>query len=523
MVVVHGIGNQQPMDTVSALVANVFGKTSDLTPPARVERRLDRDAEYLDLHRPVLIESRGWPRTDFFELYWQPTFGTGETGAVLRWMVRLLLTNARGSQLRRVVWTVRAIIALAALVVAAIAAACWLLLDPENPYVRWVLTAVPVALALGALRAVAKKMASSVLTTSVADAQRWFNPAIADYVQRDKVRRDARDLLLTLHRHQDRNEEPLYDRIIIVAHSLGSVIAYDAIRLVFDELRQPREDGHGGGSGELADRQPKAWNFLTAVPGKQDPPRPLPAGRDYHAVQTELQKEQLRMGVPWRVSDFITLGSPLTHAQDLLATKRESFESRKEEQELPACPPLGEQQNRESVWSRAGRPVQAAAGADGSGPVAFYRTEFDGPLIAHEASPFATTRWTNLYFPLTRWLGGDPVGGPVAPVFGRGVVDIPVEISAPRKSRDRVLRTPVAAHTRYWRRDSPGHEAPTKDSVAVLRHAIGLRWADDDEDVPRPPVGRDASAARRMSLKRRSRSRLKAAGRRRALQRKSAD
>ncbi len=89
------------------------------------------------------------------------------------------------------------------LVVAAIAAACWLLLDPENPHMRWVLIAVPAALALGALRAVATKMASSVLTTSVADAHRCFNPAIYDYIQRDKFRRDARDLLLTLHRHQD--------------------------------------------------------------------------------------------------------------------------------------------------------------------------------------------------------------------------------------------------------------------------------------------------------------------------------
>ncbi len=186
------------------------------------------------------------------------------------------------------------------------------------------------------------------------------------------------------------------------------------------------------------------------------------------------------MGVPWRVTDFITVGTPLTHARDLLSTKHVSFDRRLEENERARrSSPYREEQHLgvDDEWARRPSLYQARrAKWDGCDRVAFYRSNTRAARGRAQASPFATTRWTNLYFPMRWWLGGDPVGGKVAPAFGEGVVDIEVEFSGPKKARRRVMAFPVGAHTKYWTRTGPGHEKPEKESIARLRQAMLLRW-----------------------------------------------
>ncbi|CCI51551.1 membrane hypothetical protein [Nostocoides jenkinsii Ben 74] len=415
VVVAHGIGNQLPMDTVRALVDNVFGKKSGLSTSAPVYNRMDREARFLDLRRLMLVKTRKRPRVDFYELYWQPTFGTGSAGAVLGWALRLLRRTPEGSQMRRVVHTVRIAIGLLLLLVCVLAIVAWVLVPNRG----WELAAATVPFLLWAL-GVARLLVSSVLANVVSDASRWFAPGPGDIEGRDKVRLQGVELLRGLHR-VDANNRPRYERIIVVGHSLGAVITYDAIRLAFDELRDPKPQGVEDPPlvGPPDQRQPCAWNFLTGSPTLLSSPNGQAddiarvdvraTAERYHEVQEALDEEQRGLGVPWRVTDFITLGSPLTHALDLLGGKDVTLECRMSENELPSCPPRGEQQHREEVWKREGRPTQLAAGADGKGRVAFYRGNNEsGPLRAHEASPFATTRWTNLYIPVTPWLGGRP-------------------------------------------------------------------------------------------------------------------
>ena len=64
-------------------------------------------------------------------------------------------------------------------------------------------------------------------------------------------------------------------------------------------------------------------------------------------------------------------------------------------------------------------------------------------LYFHQGGLFGLTRWTNLYFPVSELLWGDAIGGPVAPIFGRNIVDVPVYMN---KLRDASL----FARTRYW-------------------------------------------------------------------------
>lgn len=134
-------------------------------------------------------------------------------------------------------------------------------------------------------------------------------------------------------------------------------------------------------------------------------------------------------GVKWLVTDFITLGSPLAHADWLMfdddpALQADSFSQR----EYPSCPP------------DIGRGI-------------FYPGEYTSgnknALVAHHAALFSVTRWSNAYFPV-QGLYGDPVGGEIAPIFGSGVRDVRVRIHS-LEAHVPSERLGIA-HTKYWNR-----------------------------------------------------------------------
>jgi hypothetical protein len=142
-----------------------------------------------------------------------------------------------------------------------------------------------------------------------------------------------------------------------------------------------------------------------------------------------------RNGVPWLVTDFVTLGSPLAHGHLFLATDEADLRRRQRDRELPTCPPIADPDvdlinpRRYSFTRR-------------------YVAKSHTPQISilHHAAPFAPTRWTNLYFPTKAVVLGDPVGGKVAPSFGVRVRDVAVWHP---KWRRRHLPW---AHSSYWHR-----------------------------------------------------------------------
>jgi hypothetical protein len=97
-----------------------------------------------------------------------------------------------------------------------------------------------------------------------------------------------------------------------------------------------------------------------------------------------------------------------------------------------------------------------------SGNELHFSFEKDGVRVPHHAAVFSATRWTNLYFPTSWVIAGDIIGGPVAGVFGKGIVDIPV------CTRD---RWGLLSHTLYWR-FRPTSQVPPH--IATLRNALDL-------------------------------------------------
>lgn len=125
---------------------------------------------------------------------------------------------------------------------------------------------------------------------------------------------------------------------------------------------------------------------------------------------------------PWRVSDFVTIGAPLALADLLIAR-----------------PPLF------SGFTQSDDAVR--------------RELFDG-LVRRgalyrcgETGPFAVTRWTNLWFPVTRGeRGGDWFAGPLGPMFGSAIHDVAVHGNTPERLK------PGSAHREYFTHAEKGDE-----------------------------------------------------------------
>jgi pimeloyl-ACP methyl ester carboxylesterase len=380
----------------------------------------DRMSESFELRKLLAPQTRTRPITDFFEYYWAYQVRGTKYKHLVVWLRDLLLrfpsnVPRRLLALWMVTWLLVAGIAMASYRLAPLLSGA----RGTDSIHRIVIWAVSVLLL---------PLVSAVALEYLGDAARYLSPTPQNIAVRQRIRGDGVQLLRQLHR------SGLYDRIVVVGHSLGSVIAYDILKHYWQEV-----NSRHGASLKVDQSKLKSVEIAAARLGStSDSAASL---IQFQERQRELWQEQRRLGNPWLVSDLITVGSPLTHAAMLLANTPAELLERQREMELPVVPP-----HRNLEGEFAYRVHYAVQGQK--------RTL----RVLHHGAMFACTRWTNIYFP------GDFVGGPLAPLFGRGVND--------RLVRDSWVSFTPASHTRYWTRPVPG--APPGEALTALREALDL-------------------------------------------------
>jgi len=284
---------------------------------------------------------------------------------------------------------------------------------------------------------------AAFLQPYLGDAARYFRGSPANVAVRRAIRKESVDTLAELHTCGR------YDRIVVVAHSLGCVVAYDMLRNYFSRV-----------CGELPPTAQLGDDF-GMIDGATWDPMEIASKQDKKALRRSARKvvaaiaaATVKQPVPvnaksWLVTDFVTLGSALSHAYYLMCLGkrhdelRSDFERRVEEREFPTCPPKR---------------------LDRDGLLSFENPDTKLRQIHHGAL-FGLTRWTNIYFPIEQIFWGDAIGGPLAPSFGRHIVDLPVS-TKPAGSAD------FFTHTAYW-------DVERKPDTFNAPHIVALRKAVD--------------------------------------------
>ncbi|MFL1417128.1 hypothetical protein ACI77M_13080 [Pseudomonas fildesensis] len=454
VVVIHGIGEQRPMDTLRSFVeAMIPADTPGCTPfywskPDRLSRNFDLR----------VLKSSGRTTTDFYEYYWAHKMQGTKLGHLLGWLWDIFkrprrdIPDAIVPIWRTTRWTV---LLLLLLVATGTLATAWGTFDHDgNPFAL-------IPLLLGAIGLGLRYSALSYL----GDAARYLSPNPQNVMVREQIRADGVELLRALHNKGD------YDRIIVVGHSLGSVIAYDIVGYLWHEHHDQltkvvpsnlalaaRYANHEALQPVVKDTLPNAGAALDGSLGST---------LRFREQQAAAFIEQRGLGNPWRITDLVTVGSPMAHASLLLGRSVSDFKQRIERREAPACPPTEDDKGY---------------GYNARQPVMLGQKPFTAQYL-HHAAAFAVTRWTNLYFPAPFGLFGDIVSGPVKPVMGNGVLDLPVTVS---RWRGWLARSWLS-HTKYW--SERGGDQGYLGALTTDEHAISkgkrpsateaLRWAVD--------------------------------------------
>lgn len=388
--------------------------------------------------------------TDFYELYWQHLMPDGSWSSVLAWVFDLTRRKLP-LRLRLVRIWLFGLLAAAIAGIALLGMGLYLYLD-GSPLWQW--AAKPVILSVSVVGVLGWLARRPLKWFLLGRAERFFLGYVGDaarYLTPDppniKGRRDIRTAGLTLLRRLHEDELRRYERIILVGHSLGSVIAYDLITWFWQERHHRRDLGHctgKRGTAVMDHADPLDNNDRSPLKELADPSSPSPKAPDEfpNSQRSLWQKFRKDHFLPWLITDLVTLGSPLAYADVLLTGSKEAFQEGKRQREFPVCPPEGEDKRD---YGLLGRTYKDKKGAH------YVR-------ILHHGAPFAVTRWTNLYFQ------GDIIGGPVACLFGNGIRDVEL-CAACRGLLDHLL--PARSHTRYW--DYPSEKNASKELVKALQ------------------------------------------------------
>jgi hypothetical protein len=467
VVVTHGMGEQIPMETLRSVVETAWVTNKDAqwsqTPADEKAEDIwfmpDVLTGSLELRRittrwtnaPAALRAKG-PRVDFFEFYWADLAEGTTVHEVWDWLRTLLLR-----------WPSQVPNGLVGI---------WLAL--------WTAAAIVSALSLFAVLPWPGGWWHAGLAVAAAACaygmQYLVSPYIGDvarYVRANPrniaIRHNIWDRGLTLL--QDLHDSSEYERIIMVAHSLGTIITYDLVSLfwvrrhearamsegepVFHKLRAVEAAAHALANATEADR----LNMLNAYREAQRTLRlAMRSGGEDGTGRARIPDEE------WLISDLVTVGSPLTHAAFLLAGNADDLKERRTRFLFPTNWPqfqVIQTEQRKKIDDRAAPPS-----AEVLGPAGGLFSYFVGPPKTwrlHHAAPFAAVRWTNIYDPHRPILKGDIISGPLAPVFGAGIRDINLK----------ELRGPSSgfSHTLYW---TPTADDPNGDHLVALRKAIDL-------------------------------------------------
>ncbi|MBX3329223.1 MAG: hypothetical protein KF722_02390 [Nitrospira sp.] len=442
VVLIHGIGEQKPMSTLRSFVKAVL-------PPAENGReqyrsKPDRMSELFELRR---LTSTGRSSTHFYEYYWAYHVEGTTWWHLFQWFTGLLFRRPSDvpSGLKTI-WgfTWMALIGIVISIPLGYMAAIYTAVTtlPHFSFV-WIVGMILLLTLQG------------FILYWVGDAARYLSPSPENIALRQKVRSEGVRLLRRLHRSHE------YERIIVVGHSLGSVIGYDIITRLWLDYHQSSSfksrltsisellDAHQHPQPIIGHELPRKGKALVSDENGN-------ALGDFRIAQLDGWKEQRYYRNPWRISDFVTIGSPLVHAMLLLASSSKDFNDRKQQRELLTCPPVSD--NKGYGYTDA--------------PIALPHSDKKySPHMLHHAAVFGVTRWSNLYFPAFGGLFGDFIGGPLRPVLGPGIRDIPVRSNSWRRF------TPLT-HTDYWETNRLSGQAASvpgcRDALEALKDALGL-------------------------------------------------
>ena len=446
VVIVHGMGEQKPNDTLRGFIGAALppNPTADGGYYSRPDKVTDSYEARRFLAPPYVADGEEKnAQTEFYEYHWAHLMQGNRLDDMLSTVKRMLLKLPWNvpSGLRvvwllfwaAVAWTIWAFAAgpLSSISLSDIGA---------EALIRTLLGGGVVAFGLTYL---VTKLLPSWITKSFVDVVRYLDTTPRSYEARRDIRAGMVDLLAGLH------EAGRYQRIVVVAHSLGAYIAYDGIQHLWTRMNRL----HQGPADSTAGAVPPGLEELEQAASALGESADEADVQAFHDAQNQLWRGMRSQGNPWLITDFVSVGTPMYIADDLLTKSREEFRRMVARTELVTAPPEPEGASYNNIHDTG----------------LWFSWKNGAHRVLYHGAPFAVVRWTNMWFPAVGGFFGDWFAGPLAPLFGSGIKDIKLTGNTPKRL------IPGYAHALYFK--FPADAGP--DSVTTqLRNALDLASSD---------------------------------------------
>ncbi|WP_281556361.1 hypothetical protein [Thalassomonas sp. RHCl1] len=452
VVVIHGMGEQRPMATIREFVHHVWKidpaieKQHFWNKPSSVSESFEQ--RRLTTNSPkIKTKNKKVQRVDFYEYYWAHHTVNTKWEHFIGWFTTLLWCprskyERHENTLRRL-WLVLWGGVLAALL-SVVIWSCGVEYIATNcegltaTLLKALISGVELAVLFGLNKL------KCFATKYFGDVARYVKAQPANIHIRQQIRQGGIELLERIHQTGD------YERIVLVGHSLGSIIAYDIINHLW--ARHNKFKYTKGSKTHTSPLSQKSQELIEALEGlSKDCGTDEFDKESYREKQFALFNSLKESGKNnWLISDFITLGSPLTYADILLFDSNKEFIKRKLDREYPTSPPIPENK--------------------------YWTYQVNDQKYLHHGAVFAPVRWTNIYMTYECLIKGDLISGPVSSNFSYSELNIDKSTLSPPKNNE---HTPIKeikisyeyvkdgfTHTEYW-----------KSTIADDKHLKALRSA----------------------------------------------
>ncbi len=371
IVVIHGMGNQYPMETITDFVENLFDKEI-YSSPERISGSFD--------HRKLIGFHEG-KQYDCYEYYWAHLIKEPTASDTIFWLYNLIWKKEPSERLNEYLSIIRKIsIGLPIFLCICFFFYYWLFTYIIGSCPFWYHL---IYFFLSVIFFYILSYIFKLLTQSFGDVIRYTVPHPSNIEGRQKISNNAVEFLTSLH-------EKDYARIVIVGHSLGSIIAYEMLYNTFGNLN-------------------KLFNNVEGLE-KKDTEELLEGSKE-----ESFNKMQV-LGWKWKVTDFITCGSPLCHAEMILTKNKDLFKNKKELGEYPVSEPIKDSSKL------------------------FYLNKKTKKYIPTHYSVFKYVEWNNIHFE------NDIIGGKLRALFGQDIHDHP-------PIKPKTFKRILESHTHYWNKN----------------------------------------------------------------------
>ncbi|MDZ7876607.1 MAG: hypothetical protein U5L45_03005 [Saprospiraceae bacterium] len=197
VVVIHGIGNQQPMDTLRGFVSRL------LRPDDKMYSSPNRLTDNLELRKLSI----GHKNTDFYEFYWANLVKDVPMTDILVWMVKLIYTRRLPERLKNVVWGLRVFLPVFTFCIFLLGSRIALMFKNPDMFKVTVYGFLVVWL-LRSSSSVLLKLLENTFIQFIGDAVRYTVPTPENIETRSRIRLEGLELLRKLHEDTE-DDDPI--------------------------------------------------------------------------------------------------------------------------------------------------------------------------------------------------------------------------------------------------------------------------------------------------------------------------